>query len=187
AEIVRLFRALDPPSLERLTNTAVTFNAVERGAGLDGPGQGVASALYRADLDYELFDLESGECVKPLLVYAGGRWLSHEHHGRLSEYIQGGGTLVCLQPPTNLLGSGAPVGVTSVAPPHRLRIALGSSAVTLSSDAVYLYETHMGEALTGERVEPLPPTQEGGHLHLRLPLGERLCVGYVEPRGRGRL
>src|SRR5215831_8690535 len=73
AELVRLFRELDPSSLEKVTDTAATFNALERGAHLDEAGRDVLRALYAADIDYEFFDLDASVGVsKPLLFYAGG-------------------------------------------------------------------------------------------------------------------
>jgi glycosyl hydrolase family 35 len=187
AELVTLFRALDPPSLTRITDTAVTFSALERGAGVDDAGRDVLGALHAADIDYDLFELETRRIAAPLLFYAGGRWLEPRHLRQLEAYLEGGGTLVCFQPPANLLEIGDPDAISSAAAPQRLRLALGQQTIELSSRAVFLYPGRSAEPLVAERSEPLPPTQEGGHLHLRLPMGERLTVGYVEPRGPGRL
>ena len=187
AELVRLFRALDPPSLDKVCSTAVTFNAVERGAGIDDAGKDVLRALFGADIDYEVLDVDSGGFGKPLAFYAGSRWLSAEQGRVLDEYVTSGGTLVCFQPPPGVLAIAAPERVDSAAAPQRLRVFLGPRPVELSSEAVFVYDGALGEPLFAERIEPLWPTQEGGHAHVRLPIGERLCVGYASGRGNGRL
>jgi len=186
ADIVRVFRALDPPGLSRLCDTAATFNALERAADPES-GQSVLRALYAADLDYAFFDLDSGGYDKPLLFYAGGAGISSEQLLRLRQYVEGGGTLVCLQPPA-LDGLAAPPSrVATAAAPQRLRLNLGVHSVELSSDAVFVYADDLGEPIVAERIAPLPPSQEGGHSHVLLPIGERLHVGYARPVGRGRL
>jgi hypothetical protein len=191
AELVRLFRELDPPSLEKVTDTAATFNALERGAHVDEAGRDVLRALYAADIDYEFFDLDSGKplsSAKPLLVYAGGSVVSADQRARLVEYVEGGGTLVVFQP-DGLAGLVTePLAVTTAAAPQRLRLAFGDAPVEMSSPAVFVYvDSPPGELIVAERIAPLPPTQEGGHAHVQLPVGERLCVGYLARRGAGRL
>jgi Glycosyl hydrolases family 35 len=232
AELTRLFRDLDPPSLEKLTDTAVTFNALERGAHLDEAGRAVLRALYAADVEYEVFDLHSSAISRPLLLYAGGSLLSLEQAQRLTNYVAGGGTLVVFQPdwpgplhadprhsdpvPTgprkidavatdtgnfDPLAMGPrgidgvwpgpnvvePQAVTTAAAPQRLALRLGETRVELSSPAVFVYADPPGEPIVAERIRPLPPTQEGGHAHVQLPVGERLTIGYVAPSGAGRL
>src|SRR5207237_3299499 len=134
-EIVRVFRELDPPSLEKVTDTAVTFNALERGVVLDDAGQDVLRALFAADIDYELFDVATGNMAKPLVFYGGGRWISPEEQQRLQAYVDGGGTVVCFQPPPNLLAVPEPAGVASAAAPQRLCLWLGDHQVELRSEA----------------------------------------------------
>jgi glycosyl hydrolase family 35 len=185
AELVRVFRELDPPSLRKVCDTAVTFNALERASGESG--EAVLQALYAADVDYEFFDLDSGEIEKPLLFYAGAAALSSGQLQHLRAYVQRGGTLVCLQPPSLDGLTLAPAAVTTAAAPQRLHIRLGAAAVDLSSDAVFTYSDAPGEPIFAERSAPLPPTQEGGHAHVQLPVGERLRVGYIAAHGQGRV
>jgi hypothetical protein len=186
AEMVRLFRALDPSSLSKVCETAVTFNALER-ASDPAAGEDMLRALYAADIDYEFFDLDSGSLSKPLLLYSGGDCVSAEQLQRLQAYVHGGGTLVCFQPPVLEGLTRAPAAVTTAAAPQRLRLMLGTASVTLSSPAVFVYPDDRGDALIAERITPLPPTQEGGYAHVLLPVGERLCVGYVARLGQGRV
>ncbi|HEY2592570.1 MAG TPA: beta-galactosidase [Chloroflexota bacterium] len=190
AEIVRLFRELDPPSLEKVTDTAASFNALERGAHLEGErGRDVLRALYAAAVDYEVVDLDAEEVTsRPLLFYAGGPLVSAEQQARLAEYVDRGGTLVLFQPEGLPALACEPAGVATAAAPQRIRVALGpSSRVDLSNPAVFVYADPPGEPVVAERIAPLPPTQEGGHVHVLLPVGERLTVGYVARRGKGRV
>ena len=185
AELVRVFRSLDPPSLTKVCDTAVTFNALERASGESGDA--VLRALYAADIDYELFDLDSDRLEKTLVFYAGGSTVSSQQLERLRTYLDRGGTLVCLQPPRLDGLTPSPYAVTTATAPQRLRVVFGATAVELSSDAVFLYADAPGEPIFAERSAPLPPTQEGGHAHVKLPVGERLCVGYLARQGQGRL
>jgi hypothetical protein len=52
---------------------------------------------------------------------------------------------------------------------------------------VFVYDAPPGEPIIAERIAPWAPTQEGGHAHVQLPIGERLTVGYVAGRGAGRV
>jgi hypothetical protein len=186
--VVRVFRELDPPSLEKLSATAVTLDVLERAAGAEGAGEEVPRALDAADIDYELFDLETGRLRRPLVLYAGDAWLSEAAQARLVEYVESGGSLVFFHSlPRGRLGLWPPDGITTAADPQRLRLELGGQSVELSSPAVFAYADVPGEALVAERVAPRAPTQEGGHAHVRLPVGQRITIGYVERRGSGRL
>jgi hypothetical protein len=188
AWLVRLFRELDPPSLEKVCETAVTLDVLERSAGIDSAGQDVLGTLYAADIDYEFFDLDSGRLARPLVLYAGGCSLSEAGQARLVDYVEAGGKLVFFQSlPAGRLALRQPDGVTGAADPQRLRLALGDLSVELSSPAVFSYAEVPGEALVARRVSPRAPIQEGGHAHVLLPVGERITVGYVERRGAGRL
>jgi hypothetical protein len=81
-----------------------------------------------------------------------------------------------------------PSAVTTAAAPQRLRLSLSDAyTVELSSPAVFVYAHPPGEPIVAERIAPLPPTQEGGHAHVQLPVGERLTVGYLARRDAGRI
>jgi hypothetical protein len=186
--VVRLFRELDPPTLDKLSETAVTLSVLERAAGVESAGGDLLAALDAADVDYELFDLDTGRLRRQLVLYAGGACVSDEAQARLVEYVESGGTLVLFQTlPPGRLGLRPPHGITTAADPQRLRLELGGQSVELSSPAVFAYADVPGQALIAERVAPRAPTQEGGHAHVLLPVGQRITVGYVDRRGDGRL
>lgn len=187
ADLVRLFREVDPPSLTKVCRTAVTFSALERAADPEA-GQPVLRALYEADIDYDFADLSSDSFPSAqVLFYAGGAMLEPHQLHRLGDYVERGGTLVCLQPPALSGLVSAPVAVTTAATPQRLRVRLGDDEVELSSADVFVYPEDVGEPIFAERSQPLAPTQEGGHAHVLLPVGERLCIGYAARRGSGRI
>lgn len=195
--LVRDFRALQPSGLQKQVWTGVTFDVLHRGASIEtDSGDALLRALYAADIDYEVFDVDSGAPATPLLLYAGPRWLSPEAQARLRDYAAKGGTLVFLQTlpladerlqPLNVLGIAEPTGVTTAASPQRVTLGLGLDSITLSSPAVLVYDTVPGEPIVAERVAPDPPTQEGGYLHVQLPVGQRWTCGYVQSIGAGRI
>jgi hypothetical protein len=196
--IVSEFRALGPSRLEKLTSTAVTFDALERAAQPEAAQHStLLNALYAADIDFEFFDVDRGGLDTPLVLYASGHWLNRAAQQRLREFVEErGGTLVFFQTlpladetlaPLNALHLAEPSGTTTARAPQRILLSFGDEHVTLSSPAVFVYRRPPGEPIVAERVAPIPPTQEGGALHVQLPVGEPLTCGYVEARGAGRV
>jgi hypothetical protein len=196
ASVVSSFRELEPTRLEKVTSTAMTFDGLERAAGAD-QCRGLLEALYAGDIDYDFFDLAAPDLsTAPLALYAGAQWASSVAQERLRAYVEAGGTLVFFQTlplrddslqPLNALGLREPDGVTTAADPQRIALALGSERVELSSPGVFVYDAAPGAPIIAERISPRPPTQEGGYVHVQLPVGERLVCGYVEQCGAGRV
>ncbi|HEV7665257.1 MAG TPA: beta-galactosidase [Chloroflexota bacterium] len=180
-ELVELFRALDPPALDKLTGTAVTFDV------LTTPDEPLLQSLHAADIEYEFFDVDSGHLATPLVLYGSGRTLSAAAQAHLTAYVENGGSLVFFQTLPPNFGLCLPEGVTTAAEPQRLRVELGEHAVELSSAAAFSYAAAPGVPIRAARVTPRPPTQEGGYRHVTLPIGETMTVGYVLQRGRGRM
>src|SRR5687767_15390706 len=54
-----LYHEIDPASLVKQTNVAVTFDPLQRGT--ERPGQELLQALYQADIDYEFYDVNRSE------------------------------------------------------------------------------------------------------------------------------
>jgi len=194
--VVRLFRALDPSGLERVTATSVALSVLHRAARIDDRGEPLLEALAAVDIDYDVWDCATGGPAHSFLLYGAGRWLDVASQNRLAEYVEQGGTLVFFQTlpvldeamrPLNVLGLLEPSGIVSATEPHRVALTLGEQSVVFSSPAQFSYSSVPGEPLVMERVAGLPPTQEGGHRHLELPVGERITVGYVRDRGKGRI
>lgn len=96
-ELVSVYRKMDPPSLTKLTDTAVTYIPIQYAARTLSHNHPVLSVLYDADIDYELFNPELGCCSKPFLFYSGNQWLDAKAHWNLRKYVERGGTLVAFR------------------------------------------------------------------------------------------
>jgi hypothetical protein len=197
AQIVRLFRAIDPPSLEKLTDTAIALDILDRSSEIGGFRDPTRDACYAADIDYECYDVAAGSIEKPLMFYSGGRWMAPESQTRLAQYVESGGTLVCFQNlpvlddayrPHNGLALREPDGIRGEGP---LTISLGAGmepvTVTVTPGAWFTYRYVPGEPITAERIA-LPGTYQSEEtIHQNLPVGERYTIGYRERRGKGSL
>src|SRR5262249_53869000 len=135
ADVVAAFRALEPSRLEKLSHTAVTFEALARAAGADDASRALLEALYAADIDYEFFDVASPggqRCGAPLVLYAGAEWASSLAQERMREYVESGGTLVFFQ--TLPLYADRPAPRAPSSPPPRGHV-LGPPKADLSPSA----------------------------------------------------
>jgi hypothetical protein len=196
AEIVRLFRAVDPPSLERLASTAVTVDPLHQTARLPDRGGDVLRALYDADITLDAVDVETGEQTAPLLFYVGGSWLSAAGQDRLFDTVRGGGTLVLFQEqprqddalrPLSRFDLPLPAAILGAAAPQRLAIRLGDRAVSLSSPAFFVYDDVPGEPITAERIADEIPTGDELAVHVSLPVGLTYTVGWRQGIGAGQI
>ncbi len=177
AAIVRVFRELDPPSLRKLTETAVAVDVLRFDA-----DQPVRGALYEGDIDYECFDVVTGQIPKPLLFYAGGDQPSQTAQRQLAAYVESGGNLVVFQ--RSVLGIRAFQGVLRDDHRRPLTLHLGDLEVECFSTTFGWYREVPGEPIVAQR-GVAHTGQQGGDLHTRLPMGERYVVGYRERRGQG--
>lgn len=190
-QITTLYQKLDPTTLEKLSETAVTFDPLQRAT--DRPGQALLGGLYSADIDYEFCDLDGAATDKPLMFYAGGAWLAAAGQQRLVDYVEGGGHLICVgaypkldehQRPLNLLGIPEPDGIIGGnAGKIHLKLFDGS----IETQWVYSYASTPGKAITGERLPMRHQPSEELRLQFDLPVGERYTIGYTQTRGAGRL
>jgi beta-galactosidase len=96
-DLVRIYRALDPPNLEKLTEVAVTFNPLQYAARTIVQEGTILSSLYEADIDYELYDPTVGGIKKRIVFYSGNQWLDGPSQERLLEYVKSGGILVAFR------------------------------------------------------------------------------------------
>jgi hypothetical protein len=200
SQMTRLFHELDPASLVKLTETAVSHHALQRGS--ERPGQELLQAVYESGIDYEFFSLDSdaghgsGE-RKQMLFYAGGAWLPEAAQARLRAYVAAGGHLVCagLFPrwdgalrPLNQLQIPADYGIISGAPNKlRLAVQLGSQTATLTSPWLYHFNQAPGEPIVAERLPLTNISSEEVVLQTNLPAGSRYTIGYTQVIEQGRL
>lgn len=190
-QITELFHKIEPASLVKLTDTAVTFNTLQRGS--ERPGQELLQSLYNADIDYEFYDVDRGRCQQPLLLYAGGNWLSESAQEHLKTYIDSGGHLVCVGAyphlndklhPLNLLDVKDPPGIISGSPGGLWLDVLGRK---LKSQWAFNYMETPGTPIMATRLAPPRQTQEELSLQMSLQAGAQYTIGYTEERGRGCL
>ncbi|MEW6744956.1 MAG: beta-galactosidase [Planctomycetota bacterium] len=192
-DIVRVVRELDPPSLTKLTDTAVVLDPLQIAADKILRQNPVLDALYDADIDYETFDLQTGRIEKPLVFYAGAHWLERADQARLVRYVEEGGTLVVFKSsprldenlePLNLLEIREPASVLSPLG-KRVQVKLGGEQPVIRG-ALFEYEGVAAPITAVQTVGPLQVVENSDVLALRY-RGKEFTVGYVAERGKGRL
>jgi len=194
AKILRVFHTINPPELEKLTNTAVTFYGPHHQTHWLGNEDPTLLSLYNADIDYEFFDVDTGSIHKPLLFYSGLSWMSRAGQERLLRYVEGGGHLVFFKSfpfkddrfdDLNLLELKLPEVITN-AYFKNLRVQLGNQNVTVRG-SVFNYRDVPGEPLVG-----VQQPWTGHHLEemetlFNLQVGMQFTIGYREKRGKGSI
>jgi beta-galactosidase len=96
-ELVQIYKAIDPPSLEKLCEVSVTFNPLQHAARTISQEGSIGAALHDADIDYELYDPKLGNVKKKILFYSGNQWLDREAQNHLLRYVREGGILVAFR------------------------------------------------------------------------------------------
>jgi len=191
-QVTALYRKLDPTTLTRHTETAVTFDPLQRST--ERPGQELLNGLYFADIDYDCVDLDADRPETRTLFYAGGPWLSERGQRRLLEYVEAGGHLVLVGAyprldehlhPLNLLDIQGPDGIVSAAPPKLHLRAFGEASV--ESPWAYSYDSTPGEPITAERLSIREKPSEELLLQFDLPTGAQYTIGYTVECGAGRI
>ncbi len=191
--LVRLHRELDPPSLERITSTCLTWSGIQRSAKLEAPDGLPRAAMYQAGLDYDFLDLTVGAVRAPLILYDGGDWLPQAEQERLLECVEEGSHLVLFQKlpllgadlrPLNVLDLPQPSGMACS---QWLEATLGTENVRVKSTAL-LWDTESWEPLPA-KIVMRPPDQVGAEMerHVRLPVGRSFTAGWSKECGRGRI
>jgi hypothetical protein len=190
-QITTLYHEINPASLIKMTDTAVTFNALQRGT--ERPGQDLLQSLYQADIDYEFYDVDREGCNQTLLFYTGGSWLSESAQEHLTTYVESGGHLVCLGAypnlddnlrPLNRLDIKDPSGIVSGLPGGMWLDVLGGM---VKSSWAFNYAETPGAAVIATRLVPRGQTMEELALQMGLQAGAQYTIGYTEERGRGCL
>lgn len=193
--LVALFHAVDPPSLTKLTQTAVALDILDRSSEIGGFDDPLRTACYEADLDYECFDLATGAIAKPLLLYSSHRWLSAEAQQRLRDYVETGGHLVFFDQlpvqderlrPCNLLNLRELREPDGILGSVSAAIEFRGHIYAITAPHLFRYETVPGEPLIAQRRVDTYPSREQ-RLHFTLPHGLHYQVGYHERRGAGTI
>ena len=190
-QVTDLYHEVEPASLVKLTQTAVSFDPLQRGT--QRPGQALLKSLHEADIDYEFCDLNRDGCDQPLLLYAGEDWLSAAAQEHLMDYVESGGHLICLGAyprlddelrPLNRLGIQDPQGIIGGSPGDLWLEVRGKK---IRSPWAFNYTVTPGTPITATRLVPGGQTAEELSLHMGLQAGAQYTIGYTESRGRGCL
>lgn len=112
-DLVRIFRQMNPPSLKKLSDVAVTINPIQYAARTLTHNSPILVALYGADIDYSLYDPRVGITRSKVVFYSGNQWLERKAQENLRRYVEQGGILVAFRnfprkddhfEPTNIVG-----------------------------------------------------------------------------------
>lgn len=96
-QLVGVFKKMNPPTLKKLTDVAVTFNPIQHAARTLTHNSPILVALYGADVDYALFDPRIEVAKTKIVFYSGNQWLEKKAQENLRRYVENGGTLVAFR------------------------------------------------------------------------------------------
>ena len=96
-KLVEVFNKINPPTLSKVCDIAVTFNMIQYAARTLPADTRVLSALYESDIDYEFYDTRVGKCPKKYLFYSGNDWLDVACQKNLRKFVEDGGTLIAFR------------------------------------------------------------------------------------------
>ena len=96
-DMVRIYKKMQPPTLTKLTNVAVTLIPIQHAARTATHNSPILIQLYDADVDYDLYDPRLPPPHQPILFYSGNQWLETQGHKNLRKYVENGGTLVAFR------------------------------------------------------------------------------------------
>ncbi|MFZ5801900.1 MAG: beta-galactosidase [Candidatus Omnitrophota bacterium] len=178
-QIVSVFHQMQPATLSKLTDVAVTFNPLQYAARTLSHNSPIMVSLYEADIDYDIFDSRTGLCDKKILFYSGNQWLEVEQQETLRKYVERGGILVAFRDyprkddkfkPCSMVGFEEPSS-TLFEFRKQFLIQLGPKrpGVTVVS-SVYTFNGVEGEKITAD-------------------LGSygKQTVGYIKKLGKGKI
>jgi hypothetical protein len=191
--LVRAYDQLDPPSLERVTSTCLTWSSLHRSAKLDDPTCLPRKAMYEAGLDYMFLDLAVGKVCKPLILYDGTEWLPSGEQERLLVCIEEGSHLVLFQllplrdedgRETNVLGLPVPTGKRASG---WLDVILGNETVRVKSSSLLWDREEWEPFAAAAAMRPAGEYTAEMERHVRLALGRQFTVGWTKDCGKGRI
>ncbi|HPS37602.1 MAG TPA: beta-galactosidase, partial [Candidatus Omnitrophota bacterium] len=178
-QIVSAFKQLNPPSLTKLTEIAVTFNPIQHAARTLTHNSPILVALYQADVDYDVCDPRYPVPQKEVLFYSGNQWLTKEAHQNLRRYVEQGGTLVAFRSFPRKNDNFEPYQVIGFEEPER---------------TLFEFKRQFKISLN-KTDEPVPVTSSvyifrgQGCEKIRVNLGSygTQTVGYIKKVGKGRI
>ncbi len=197
SRITNAFNVMDPPTLEKLTDTTVVTDPLHIASMKHFHNDPVLQALYDADIEHETFDLETGNIEKSLAFYAGDQWLSKVDQERLLEYVERGGTLVVFKSFPRLDEYQFPLNLLGIRQPDRVLTPLGKDLIVhlgefeaQADGAVFEYDQKAGDSVEWIKAEqtigPMQAVENSDILAVNYK-GTEFTVGYVEKRGKGKI
>lgn len=176
--LVKVYQKINPPALTKLTDIGVTFNPLQYAARTLSPDSLILTALYEADIDYDLFDPKTGYPNKRIVFYSGNQWLSRKAHENLRAYIENGGILVAFRNyprkddnfnPCDILGFDDPTRILFEFRKNFTLSLIKGSAVELNS-SVFSFGEYSGKPIRASF------GNYGTH-----------TVGYLKSLGKGKI
>jgi len=173
---VKIFKELDPPSLEKLTDVGVTFKPLQYAARTISQEGSLLSVLYEADVDYELYDPKLGDIRKKILFYSGNQWMNEGSQKNVLKYVKDGGILVAFYDyprknenfeNCNLIGFHDPSRVLFEFK-KQFTIRLGSRIKADLTSSAYVFDQVKGEKI-----------------QVDIPEFGKMTVGYIKRCGKG--
>lgn len=193
-EAIRVFRELDPPSLEKATNTAVTFWLPDHRDSQIGTTCPVLRAMHGAGIDYEFFDPELGRIAKPIVFYSGTGRLSRLAHEALRDYVGRGGHLVLFQSAPLQDETGANLNLLELAahdyvtPGWGVRVELELGGIRFTADGpIQGFHRPPGDPIIARRLAVRDPEMAEFDCLLANEAGQELIVGYRRQLGAGSI
>ena len=178
-QMVTVFKRLNPATLTKITDVAVTFNPLQYAARTVTHNSPVMVALYESDADYDIFDPRLGICERKVLFYSGNQWLDKAQQKNLRRYVEAGGTLVAFRDfprkddrfrPLSLVGFEDPDSVLfEFRKKISFRLAKGRPNMELIS-SVYTFD-HV----------------KTGKIEAELGAYGKHAIGYIKKAGKGRI
>lgn len=194
-----LFKQIDPPRLEKLTEVAVTIDPLYQAA--NPPDSDLLKSFYQADIDYEFYNVKTGKIPKPYLFYGGGSWIDNDSQARLKSYIENGGHLICLgaypylddemrsldSMGLNMLGIPEPAGIIGDMGELALTLQADTSPFQVKSRWIAYFQSVPGEPICVTRGSVDEKAVEEMQFLCRLPVGESYTIGFTRLQGKGKL
>jgi hypothetical protein len=198
SQIVSLYSAMDPTTLEKEVEIAVTIDPLHQA--VFHAESDLLSGLYEAGLDYDFCDLSLGKSGrvtdKPIMFYAGDHWLSTDGQRYLLDYMQTGGHLVCIgnsprfddnMRPLNLLEIPPPIGILGDMGPITLQLEVAGGVCSIKTAWFEVFDAVPGIPVVAARSSIDENAIEEMQLHCNIPTGDLYTVGFTSLIGKGQL
>ncbi len=204
--IIEIFKKINVPELEKLSETSVTFDYDNYSNGLYDKKDPVLTGLYNLDVDYEFFDVETGIFAKKILFYSGQKWLSRKGQENLLNYVNNGGHLVFFTTYPELDNNMKDYNLLEILEPRSIEgqqnmpwypcdieVTLGQLKARVEfPPVIFNYAGQDGiEIIKARRIKTLKKDEvfreEEEYMRNSLLLGREINIGYEKKAGKGTI